>query len=296
MEKIIVRYFYSPICPESFASLDRLYNLFMNYKEQVNFEPFNVFDCKFESPHSWFPSEEEIIRSVNGSGTYPLLYGKLFIQGNQIKGFPPSKQSISNILKEYGVFFKEEDYKFDYGETTRERLKCDINKIQIKRYEKKLLRDTCIVCTKYNPYLEEKTYLPEKWIKYEQLKSNFLKENLDKGSLIGYIGYYNEVPIGFIEAFPLDISRMLGFPISSKATNGVMITCLSIRKEMSGQGVASMLIEYLEKEAKEKKYKSIEVLSFPDVHNWQPKLLYEKKGYKKVKEIGELCIMKKELQ
>jgi len=295
VKKIIVRYFYVPICPESFASLDRLYNLFLNYKEQVDFESFNVFDCKFESPHSWFPSEEEIIESINENGTYPLLFGQLFIQGNRIEGFPPSKRSISNTLKENGVFFKEEEYKFDYGPTRKEKLKCDGNKIQTKRYEKKLLRDACIICTKYNPYLDEKTYLPENWIKYEQLKSDFLMGNLEQGSLIGYIEYYEEIPVGFIEAFPLDISRMLGFPISSKDTNGVMITCLSVRKEVSGQGVASRLIDYLEKEAKEKKYKSIEVLSFPDEHNWQPKSLYEKKGYKKVKKIRELCIMKKEL-
>lgn len=295
MKKIIARYFYAPICPESFASLDRLYNLFLDYKEQIDFEAFNVFDCKFESPHSWFQSEEEIIRSINESGTYPLLYGALFIQGNKIKGFPPSKKSISETLEQYGILFEEGDYKFDYGMKNKEGFKCDVNKIQIKRYEKRILRDTCIICTKYHPYLDEKTYLPENWSKYEQFKSNFMKENLDKGSLIGYIEYYDEVPVGFIEAFPLDISRMLGFPISSKDTNGVMITCLSVRSEMSGQGVASRLIDYLEKEAKQKKYKSIEVLSFPDEHNWQPKSLYEKKGYKKIKEIGELFIMKKEL-
>lgn len=295
MKKIIARYFYAPICPESFASLDRLYDLFLNYKEQVDFESFNVFDCKFESPHSWFPSEEEIIESINENGTYPLLFGKLFIQGNQIKGFPPSKRSISNALQEYDVFFEDEEYKFDYGTTSKEQIRCDINKIQIKRYEEKLLRDPCIVCTKYNPYLDEKTYLPENWVKYEKLKSNFLKDNLEQGSLIGYIGYYEEMPVGFIEAFPLDISKRLGFPISSKGTDGVMITCLSVRKEASGQGVASSLINYLEKEAKEKKYKSIEVLSFSDGQDWQPKSLYEKKGYKKVKDIGELFIMRKEL-
>lgn len=233
MKKIIARYFYAPICPESFASLDRLYNLFVNYKEKVDFESFNVFDCKFESPHSWFPSEEEIIESINENGTYPLLFGKLFIQGNQIKGFPPSKRSISNALQEYDVFFEDEEYKFDYGTTSKEQIRCDINKIQIKRYEEKLLRDPCIVCTKYNPYLDEKTYLPENWVKYEKLKSNFLKDNLEQGSLIGYIGYYEEMPVGFIEAFPLDISKRLGFPISSKGTDGVMITCLSVRKEAS---------------------------------------------------------------
>lgn len=295
MKKIVARYFYVPICPESFASLDRLRNLFLKYKEQIDFEAFNIFDCKFESLYSWFSSEEEIIESVRENGTYPLLFGKLFIQGNEIKGFPPSKKFISNALKEHGISFEEEDYKFDYGAITKERLKYDIDKFQIKKYDGKLLRDSCIICTKYNPYLDEKSYIPENWVKYEQLKTKFLEESLENGSLAGYIEYYNHEPVGFIEAFPLDVSRKLGFPISSKSTNGVMITCLSVRKEMSGYGVASRLIEYLEEEVKNRKYESIEVLSFPDERNWQPKSLYEKKGYKKVKEIKELCIMRKEL-
>lgn len=295
MGEVIARYFYAPICPESFASLDWLYNLFSKYKEQIDFETFNVFDCKFESPHPWFQSEEEIINSVNGSGTYPLLYGELFIQGNKIKGFPPSEKYISAILKEYGLSFKEEDYKFDYSAKSKEGFKWDINKAQIKSYDERVLGDACTICTKYHPYLDEKAYLPEKWNKYEQLKSNFLRESLDKGSLIGCIEYYDEIPAGFIEAFTLDTSRMLGFPVSNKDDNGVMITCLSVRSEMSGQGIASRLIDYLEKEVIQKKYKSIEVLSFPDEHNWQPESLYEKKGYRRIKEIGNMFLMKKEL-
>ncbi|WP_156774434.1 hypothetical protein [Alkaliphilus oremlandii] len=45
MKKIIARYFYAPICPESFASLDRLHHLFYKYKDRIDFEAFNVFDC-----------------------------------------------------------------------------------------------------------------------------------------------------------------------------------------------------------------------------------------------------------
>lgn len=293
--KILARYFYTPICPESFASLDRLSSLFRKYKEHIHFESFNVFECKFESVYSWFPNEDEIIESIRGKESSPLLFGKLFIQGNEIKGFPPSKKSISDELEEYGISFKEEDYKLDYKSTMKKKLKYDINKFHIKQYDEKLLRDSCIICTKYNPYLDEEAYIPENWNKYEELKTTFLKENLKKDSLVGYIEYYNDEPVGFIEAFPLDISRMLGFPTSSKSTDGIMITCLSVRQEMSGYGIASRLIEHLEKEVEKRKYKSIEVLSFPDEHNWQPESLYGKRGYKRAKGIKGLCIMKKEL-
>lgn len=294
MKKIIARYFYSPICPEAFASLDRINNLFLKYQKDIDFQAFNVSDCNFQEVLSWFPREKELIDSISESGGYPLLFGKLFIQGNEIKGFPPSKTMISDMLKDHGVSFQEEDYQFDYGVTNRERHQCDSNKFRVKSYDEKNLKDCCIICTKHNPFLDEKTYIPENWAKYENLKVDFLRDNLDKDTLIGCIEYYEDEPVGFIEAFPLEISRRLGFPISNSA-NGIMITCLSVRKEVSGYGVASRLIESIECEAKNRQYESIEVLSFPDKHNWQPESLYAEKGYKKVKEVSHLSIMKKEL-
>ena len=93
----------------------------------------------------------------------------------------------------------------------------------------------------------------------------------------------------------METSRRLGFPTSSNSSNGIMITCLSVRKEVSGYGVASRLIESMEMQARNRKYESIEVLSFPDKHNWQPESLYRKKGYRKVREISGYSIMKKVL-
>lgn len=295
MKKIIARYFYAPICPESFASLDRLHHLFYKYKDQIHFEAFNVFDCAFKLRQDWFSREIELIKSIEEGGTYPLLFGLLFIQGKEIKGFPPSKQFMINTLKEYGVLLKEEDYQLNYVQINKTRLQCDMNKFEIKRYEKRTFMDTCIICTKHNPYLDEKTYAPKNWVKYEQSKAIFLEKCLDNDRLIGFIEYYNEEPIGFIEAFPLDMAQRLGFPVSTNDKNGAMITCLSVRSEMSGYGVASRLIGSLEREAREKKYRSIEVLSFPDERNWQPESLYAKIGYEKAKEINNLCIMKKNL-
>lgn len=296
MKKIIARYFYSPICPEAFASLNRINNLFLKYQKHIDFKSFNVFDCNFQSVDSWFHEEKELVDSLGENSGYPLLYGKLFIEGNEIKGFPPSKRMISDILKSNGVPFQEDDYRFDYGAANRGKFDCDIDGFHLKKYDEKNLKDSCIICTKHNPFLKEGTYIPENWAKYENEKVDFLKENLDREDLIGCIEYYGDEPVGFIEGFPLEISRRLGFPISDNNSTGIMITCLSVRKEVSGYGVASRLIEMIEGEARQRKYEVIEVLSFPDKHNWQPESLYRKNGYKKVREINGLSIMKKELE
>ncbi len=296
MKKITARYFYSPICSEAFASLDRLKNLFLKYQEYIDFQALNIFGCNLQSGFSWFPIEKELVDSIINNGEYPLLYGKLFIQGNEIKGFPPSKTMISKILKDYGVSFQEDDYQFDYGKANKMKFKCDREEFKIKKYDLKNLGDSCIICTKYNSFIDEINYIQENWAKYENLKIDFLKESLDRDDLIGYIEYYCGKPVGFIEAFPIEVSRRLGFPVSNINTSGIMITCLSVRKEVSGYGVASRLIDAIELEVKNREYDSIEVLSFPDKHNWQPESLYEKKGYRRVKEIKDLSIMRKELK
>lgn len=296
MNKITVRYFYSPICPEAFASQDRLSSLFSKLEDKIHFESFNVYEGDFNSPFSLHPNEIKLINSIIANETYPLLYGQLFIGGKEIKGFPPSKKMIIDILNEFEIAINPNDYNYNYVSPNRERIDCAINKFEIKKYSKNTLLDTCIICTKYNPFIEEKLYSKSSWSKYENIKQKFLLDSLNKGQLIGFISYYEGKPAGFIEAFPLKIAKRLGFPVSDDSLNGVMITCLSIPKEMSGYGVASRLIEILEEEARKKNYKLIEVLSFPDDHNWQPKSLYEKHNYVEVKQIGKLTIMKKGLK
>lgn len=104
----------------------------MKYQKYIDFQAFSVLDCNFQSVLSCFPREKELIDSISGSGGYPLLYEKLYIQGNEIKGFPPSKKMISDILKDHGVSIVEDNYQFNYGATDRKNQQCDRNKLHIK--------------------------------------------------------------------------------------------------------------------------------------------------------------------
>lgn len=291
-KKIIARYFYSPICPEAFASLDRIRALFEKHTEDIEFQSFNVVNI---SPNNWFPNELKLIDSICHNGQHPLLFGQLFIEGIEVKGFPPSKKHIESILKDYQIRLKDDAYVYSYCANVVVQQICDINRFKIDQLGKLNLRDTSMICTKFNPYLDEKSYSAAYWSKYENLKMGYISENLDNDTLIGCVEYYDSEPVGFIEVFPLKISRRLGFPVSGENDDGVMITCLSVRKEFSGYGVASRLIKSAELEVQKKNYHTIEVLAFPDNRNWHPKSLYAKKGYVEVRTIMDLCIMKKNL-
>lgn len=70
-----------------------------------------------------------------------------------------------------------------------------------------------------------------------------------------------------------------------------MITCLSVREEVSGCKVGSTLIRKLVETAKKRGYKSLEVIPFPDEHNWHPVSFYKELGFKEVKKIGDLILL-----
>lgn len=111
------------------------------------------------------------------------------------------------------------------------------------------------------------------------------------GKLVGVIAYHKMEPVGFVESFPLDLAIKLGYPVSRVDANRLMITCLSVRDEVSGYGVGSNLIRRLAEEVKKKYYKSLEVISFPDEHNFNPVSFYKKLGFKEVKKIGDLSLL-----
>ncbi|WP_026477605.1 GNAT family N-acetyltransferase [Alkaliphilus transvaalensis] len=294
MKKVIARYFYSPICTESFASLDRLRRLFNTMKEHVHFEAFNTIKDHFDSAFPWFTNEKELLATLEGTGNKPLTYSKLFIEGNEIKGFPPSKKMIGQILQAYDINFQQEAYQTYYKQTNHDSWDISVDKLKVRKYEKKLLKDVCLVCTKYNPFLEIGDYMKENWNEYEALKESYLEEKLQEEKMIGFIAYYEEQPVGFIEAFPLKLAAKLGFPISDVNLNGIMITCLNIRKEVSGNGIASKLVKEISNEAGNRNYQSIEVLAFPDKSNWQPISLYQAQGYTSVKTLEDLSLMRKD--
>jgi len=269
--------------------------LFIDIKDKIIFESFNVFERAFVSKYPFFNSELMLINTIDGKGDTSLLYGKLFIEGQEIEGFPPLMSKIVKILKTYNIVLKNEDSSpviIDNPEIKTE----DYNKDKIiyKIYSSDNLIDSCLLCTKYHPALCNKKYDNNDWKKYEKLKEEFVKISLNNQNVIGFIAYYEKEPIGFIEAFSLNISRKLGFLTTSEQIDAMMITCLSIRKEFNGLRVGSNLIENLENEAKNRNYKSIEVYTFLDEHKWQPKTLYLKRGYKVVNEVNS-NLLKKEL-
>lgn len=258
-----------------------------------HFESFDTVHDKLESNFPWYPEEEKVINTVIGKEGKPLFFGKLFIEGKEIKGFPPSPKSLKEIFNEHGLTWNPKLYPFKYNSVKRGRWNCKEGDFSFQTYTENLSLDICRICTKHHPYLDEELYCQKEWIEYEKQKYLFLHEKLKENKLFGIVAYYQQNPIGFIESFPLDVSIKLGFPVSELNDSGLMITCLSVRTETSGYGVGSELIRKLEKEAEKNTYKTLEVISFPDNHNWQPVSLYKKQGFKEIKKIGELTLLKK---
>ncbi len=294
MSKLIVRYFYSPICPESFKTRERLKNLFRNYDEFI-FEYFNTAEDSLESKYPWFPEEIKVINTLEGKEGKPFFFGKLFIQGEKIKGFPPSSESLKEIFDRNHINWKPDLYSFYYKSVKREKWECNQEDFFLKKYDKNIPLDICRICTKYHPNLNENEYKKEIWEKHENNKLSFLNKKLKADKLVGISAYYKQKPVGFIESFPLDLATKLGYPVSELVDDRLMITCLSIRTEVSGYGIGSSLIKRLVEEAKKKGYKSLEVIAFPDEHNWHPVSLYKKLGFKEINKINELSIMKRSL-
>lgn len=293
----MVRYFYAPICPESFATLERLRRLLQG-REEIRLELFNVAAGPPASPEPWYPAEEALLQTCRGAGDEPLLYGKLFVAGEAIPGFPPAGKKLGEVFAKHGIPFSAEEYTHEYGSPLRrERWEdCSPEGFSMHGYTAADLLPACRICTLHHPYLQPAEYRAEKWESCEQGKINYIQSRLTKGDLIGVIAYYGGEPAGFAEALPLPEASGLGFPVSQRNPLGLMITCLSIRKEVSGYGLARRLLGQLEAEASAGGYRTLEVLAFADRHHWQPKSLYEKMGYHLVKPLEtEYFLMEKVL-
>ncbi|MGM0419935.1 MAG: GNAT family N-acetyltransferase [Bacillota bacterium] len=281
--QITARYFYPPICPESFATKTRLEKIFAEIAE-VHFSAYNTVTDDLSSSVEWFPEEEKLLATIQGTGRAQLLYGKLFINGKQVKGFPPAPRSIQEILSENDITWSSEAYDFAYQQPDRTRWDCKQEDFVLKTYQERLSADLVRVCTLHHPYTNAGSYVQDVWEAPEEAKLKFLKDRLDSKQLVGVGAYYQNKAVAFIEAFNLDLAARLGFPVySTKA--GLLITCLTVQTEVAGYGLGSKLVENLKEEASRQDYRSLQVVAFPDKENWQPYSFYKKHKFKEIKEI-----------
>lgn len=281
--QITARYFYPPICPESFATKTRLEKIFAEIPE-VKFNTYNTVKDNLNSSTGWFPAEEKLLATIQGKGSAQLLYGKLFINGKQVKGFPPAPRSIQEILSENDIAWSSEAYDFAYQQPDRTRWDCTQEDFVLKTYQDRLTSDVIKVCTLHHPYTNAGSYDQGVWEAPEEAKLKFLKDSLASKQLVGVGAYYQNKAVAFIEAFNLDLAARLGFPVYSTEA-GLLITCLTVQTEVAGYGLGSQLVEDLKEEASRQGYKSLQVVTFPDKENWQPYSFYKKHKFKEMKAI-----------
>ena len=287
MSKIKANYYYVPICPESFATLDRLTIFFSNVAEQVEFESINIAKQDYNQL-SVSGEESEFLKSLS-LNELSLSYGKLFINNTMIKGFPPSSSQIEKILRELSVDANYKLIETHYNLSSNEKL-VNFGDMKTVQTNAKNCYDHCKICTKYSRYIDDDNYLNVDWEKYESKKVKQLLDSISEDELIGYVEYSNDNPVGMIEGYSSKIASKYGFPVTGNI-NSCMITCLHIRQEAEGNGIAKKLINSFLNAAKEKGFVTVEVVAYPGITKWQPIDLYKKMNFMETKKVGRLSIM-----
>lgn len=289
MDKLHARYYYAPICTEAFASLNRLRDFFSKLKKDISFTAFNIASEDLIVDKTYQVNEANFIKGLK-SNSRQLKYGKLFLNDIEIPGFPPSKRHIEEILSKEKIDADYTCLKSPYHSPQGKSGNYNPSQIKTDSLDKNNCKDICLLCTKYNRYLDEDHYIEKDWVHAEEQKSEHLKDVIDKKEVIGFIEYYQNRPMGFIEGYSTKLAQIYGFIINN-LDKSCMITCLHIQEAAGGIGLASKLIKQFIEEAKKRDYHFLEVIAFDDNINWQPKSLFLKMGFKVVKEIEDAYIM-----
>ena len=177
-----------------------------------------------------------------------------------------------------------------YNTPIGNKIEFDEQFFKTRKLEKNNSYDACLICTKYSRYISRDNYIKTNWAKYESEKSIHLNESISSEEVIGFIEYHASTPIGFIEGYPIEIASKYGFVVDD-SEKACMITCLHIREEAKGYGLSKKLILKFLDEAREKGFKSVQVIAYQDNMNWQPIGLYKKVKFIEQRKIGDASLM-----
>lgn len=293
MKNIIARYYYAPICTESFASFQRLSSFFSKLEDQSYFCAYDISQVRVSVDASYKSNEKDFIEGLYANKKL-LKYGKLFINDIEIKGFPPSPKHIKTILDDLSINGDFDLLNSPYGSAKRTRENYDHKRFTSKIIDQDTSNDLCLLCTKYNPFLKDSHYCEREWAYAEKSKEKFIRKSIESKNIIAFVEYNNEIPVGFIEGYPSDLAARYGFVVHS-LKDACMITCLHIRQEARTYNLSRKLIKRFLEQARNMNYKSVEVIAYPDDANWQPRTLFIKMGFTQVAHVDHVFLMKIDL-
>jgi GNAT superfamily N-acetyltransferase len=139
---------------------------------------------------------------------------------------------------------------------------------------------------------------------YGLLSKTIAKKQIESGSLCGYLAYIDGKSVGWCNAndranFPSNPYCDVLFH-SPTPQREIAVVCFEIAPNFRGKGIATALLNRVIADAVTNGYSS--VTSFPvlrsERYEWDctgPIRLYEKTGFHKISEHGDIVIMKKEL-
>jgi hypothetical protein len=192
----IARYFFNPGCPESYATLDKLARLF--HGQPVIFESYNVLQDSLASANPFSAAEKKLLAVLEGGEGTPLMYGKLFLDGEEVSGFPPAPEPLRRRLTALGLPFEASRYPFSYGASPA-RTPGPGGALRLEPYRAANLDALARLCTAHHPYLAPEDYREAEWRPYEERRKSYVRGLLDSGEIIGVIAFAGPDEAGFVE-------------------------------------------------------------------------------------------------
>lgn len=294
----------NPLCPDSITLAEQVDNILSEFSPSTfnlkvidiwhNYDEFVQFikECKTTK------TIQENFKQINN------IFGLVFVNKKEVSGVPLNELKLKNaILQELDqepidVPLLDLDLS-ELGWFAKPRKDFDIRRVKTELVNEDNIRYLVDLCMKYNPLRGE---APERSDRayFTSIKAK-MKWFLEINNLFGpnaILAFYQDQVLGFIEFLPREFARKAGVICGSDSKKKVItITCLSVRKNFQRLGIGKKLVHRLEKYAKKRGYKYLEVGAFRGNTNWQPIAFYKKLGFYKVvnSTIGNRCIMQKKL-
>jgi GNAT superfamily N-acetyltransferase len=135
---------------------------------------------------------------------------------------------------------------------------------------------------------------------------NYAIKLINDGKMQGYMAYETNNVVGWCNAndkvnFSRLIDRKELWDNNERDIKIKSIVCFLIAPEMRGKGIATKILEQICKDAEKNGYKYIEAYPHQNEKNvymnhYGPYSMYEKAGFKKIKQFEHDCIVRKDLQ
>jgi GNAT superfamily N-acetyltransferase len=172
--------------------------------------------------------------------------------------------------------------------------------LRIEKIAEHSFKDIPSPC-KYCLYWQTSGPFDEKMLKpkMEREKREWLKKVIGEFGDCGFVVYFSDVPIGFVQYAPAKFfPRMKEYTSGPPSEDAVFLACLYITdKEARAKGLGTTMLEELLAELRRRKFKAVETFAGKKSENNPsgPLMLYLKHNFKIKKDNSDFPLVRSEL-